>query len=118
MASRVSDKVPIWFTLIRIEFAIPWSMPRWKIAGCEEPSGLALDRKNRRLFAGCGGNKKMAVVDADSGKVVAMLDIGDGCDGTAFDPDQKLAFASAGDGTITVIREDSPDKFGVASCSR
>jgi DNA-binding beta-propeller fold protein YncE len=87
---------------------------RWKIAGCEEPSGLALDRKNRRLFAGCGGNKKMAVVDADSGKVVAMLDIGDGCDGTAFDPDQKLAFASAGDGTITVIREDSPDKFGVA----
>jgi DNA-binding beta-propeller fold protein YncE len=87
---------------------------RWKLAGCEEPTGLAIDRKNRRLFAGCGGNKKMAIVDADSGKVLAMPDIGDGCDATAFDPDQKLAFASAGDGTITVVREDSPDKFSVA----
>jgi DNA-binding beta-propeller fold protein YncE len=87
---------------------------RWKMAGCEEPTGLALDKKNRRLFAGCGGNKKMAIVDADSGKVIAMPDIGDGCDATAFDADQKLAFASGGDGTITVIREDSPDKFSVA----
>jgi DNA-binding beta-propeller fold protein YncE len=87
---------------------------RWKLAGCEEPTGLALDKKNRRLFAGCGGNKKMAIVDADSGKVIAMPDIGEGCDATAFDPDQNLAFASAGDGTITVIREDSPDKFSIA----
>ncbi len=87
---------------------------RWKMAGCEEPTGLAIDKKNRRLFAGCGGNKKMAIVDADSGKVIAMPDIGDGCDATAFDADQKLAFASAGNGTITVIREDSPDKFSVA----
>ena len=87
---------------------------RWKLAGCEEPTGLAIDRKNRRLFAGCGGNKKMAIVDADSGKVIAMPDIGEGCDATAFDPDQKLAFASTGDGAITVIREDSPDKFSVA----
>ena len=91
---------------------------RWKMNGCEEPTGLAMDRKNRRLFAGCGGNKKMAVVDADSGKVIAMPDIGDGCDATAFDADQKLAFASAGDGTITVIREDSPDKFSVAETVR
>ncbi len=87
---------------------------RWKMAGCEEPTGLAMDRKNRRLFAGCGGNKKMAIVDADSGKVIAIPDIGDGCDATAFDAEQKLVFASAGDGTITVIREDSPDKFSVA----
>jgi DNA-binding beta-propeller fold protein YncE len=87
---------------------------RWKMTGCEEPTGLALDKKSRRLFAGCGGNKKMAIVDADSGKMIAMPEIGDGCDATAFDPDQKLAFASAGDGTITVIREDSPDKFSIA----
>jgi len=87
---------------------------RWKMAGCEEPTGLAIDRKNRRLFAGCGGNKKMAIVDADSGKVIDMPEIGQGCDATAFDPDQKLAFASAGDGTITVVREDSADKFSVA----
>lgn len=86
---------------------------RWKLADCEEPTGLALDRKNRRLFAGCG-NKKMAIVDADSGKLVASPAIGDGCDATAFDADLGLAFASAGDGTITVIHEDSADKFSVA----
>jgi YVTN family beta-propeller protein len=87
---------------------------RWKLADCEEPTGLAIDRKNRRLFAGCGGNKKMAVVDADSGKGVATLAIGDGCDATAFDADRSLAFASAGDGTITVVKEDGANKFSVA----
>ena len=87
---------------------------RWKLTDCLEPTGLAIDRKNRRLFAGCGGNKKMTVVDADSGKVVASPPIGEGCDATAFDADRSLAFASAGDGTITVIREDGGDKFSVA----
>ncbi|MFZ1917698.1 MAG: YncE family protein [Terriglobales bacterium] len=87
---------------------------RWKLTDCEEPTGLAIDRKNRRLFAGCGGNKKMAIVDADSGKMLATPAIGDGCDATAFDADWGLAFASAGDGTITVIREDGPEKFSVA----
>lgn len=87
---------------------------RWKLADCEEPTGLAIDRKNRRLFAGCGGNKKMVVVDPDNGKVVASLAIGDGCDATGFDADRGLAFASAGDGTITVIKKDSGDKFSVA----
>jgi YVTN family beta-propeller protein len=86
---------------------------RWQLTGCEEPTGLSIDRKNRRLFAGCG-NKKMAIVNADTGKVVATPDIGDGCDATAFDAGRALAFASAGDGTITVIHEDSPDKFTVA----
>ena len=86
---------------------------RWKLTGCEEPTGLAFDPKNRRLFAGCSGSKKMAIVDADSGKILAMPAIGEGCDGTAFDPDGNLAFASAGDGTITVVREDSPEKFSV-----
>lgn len=87
---------------------------RWKLAGCEEPTGLAIDRKNRRLFAGCGGSRKMAVVDADSGKLLASPAIGEGCDATAFDADLGLAFASAGDGTITVIKEDGGDKFSVA----
>ena len=87
---------------------------RWKLTDCEEPTGLSIDRKNRRLFAGCGGNKKMAIIDADSGKVLATPAIGEGCDATAFDPELGLAFASAGDGTITVVREDSPTKFSVA----
>jgi DNA-binding beta-propeller fold protein YncE len=87
---------------------------RWKLTDCEEPTGLSIDRKNRHLFVGCGGNKKMVVVDADSGKVLASPAIGEGCDATAFDADRGLAFASAGDGTITVIKEESGDKFSVA----
>lgn len=86
---------------------------RWKLEGCEEPTGLSIDRKNRRLFSGCGGNKKMMIVDADSGKVLATPAIGEGCDATAFDAGRSLAFASAGDGTITVIKEDGGDKFSV-----
>lgn len=85
---------------------------KWKLADCEEPTGLAIDRKTRRLFVGCG-NKKMAIVDADSGKIVASPPIGDGVDATAFDADLGLAFASAGDGTITMVHEDSADKFTV-----
>jgi YVTN family beta-propeller protein len=85
---------------------------RWKLTGCEEPTGLAFDSKTRRLFAGCG-NKVLAVVDADSGKVVATPAIGNGCDAAAFDAERSLVFASAGDGTITVIHEDSPDKYTV-----
>src|ERR1700720_4195982 len=57
---------------------------RWPLAPCQEPSGLAMDRKNRRLFVGCD-NQMMAVVDADSGKVIATPPIGEGVDATAFD---------------------------------
>lgn len=86
---------------------------RWPLAPCEEPSGLAMDRKNRRLFAGCD-NKVMAIVDADSGKVITTLPIGGGVDATAFDDEAKLAFASCGEGALTVVREEAPDKFSVA----
>jgi DNA-binding beta-propeller fold protein YncE len=84
----------------------------WPLAPCEEPSGLAIDRKNRRLFAGCD-NKMMAVVNADTGKVVATAPIGDGVDANAFDPGTGLAFASCGEGVLTVVHEDSPGKFSV-----
>jgi DNA-binding beta-propeller fold protein YncE len=84
----------------------------WKIAGCEEPSGLAMDQKHRRLFAGCH-NKVMAVIDADTGKVIATPAIGEGVDANAFDADKQLAFSSNGDGTLTVVHEDAPDKFSV-----
>ena len=85
----------------------------WPLAPCEEPSGLAMDQKHRRLFAGCG-NKMMAIVDADSGKVIATPAIGEGVDANAFDADQQLAFSSNGrDGNLTVVHEDSPDKFSV-----
>jgi DNA-binding beta-propeller fold protein YncE len=87
---------------------------RWKLTGCEEPTGLAIDRENRRLFAGCGGNKKMMIVDADSGKIVATPAIGEGCDATSFDAGRHLAFASAGEGNITVIQEENADHFTVS----
>jgi len=79
---------------------------KWPLAPCTEPSGLAIDRKNRRLFVGCD-NKMMAVVDADSGKVLATPAIGDGVDATAFDPETGLAFASCGEGLLTVVKEES-----------
>lgn len=86
---------------------------RWTLAPCEEPTGLAIDRAHHRLFATCD-NKMMAVVDADSGRVVTTLPIGQGPDGAAFDDERQLAFSSNGrDGTITVVHEVSPDKFEV-----
>jgi DNA-binding beta-propeller fold protein YncE len=86
---------------------------RWALAPCEEPTGLAMDRAHRRLFAACA-NKLMAVMDADSGKVVTTLPIGQGPDGAAFDADRQLAFSPNGrDGTVTVIHEIAPDKFEV-----
>jgi YVTN family beta-propeller protein len=86
---------------------------RWPLSPCEEPTGLAIDRKHRRLFSGCR-NKLMAIVDADSGKLVSTLPIGGGVDATAFDPNTGLAFASCGEGVLTVVHEDSADKFSVA----
>jgi hypothetical protein len=71
-----------------------------------------MDIKNRRLFAGCD-NKMMAVVNADTGKVITTLPIGDGVDANRFDPETKLAFASCGEGVLTVVKEEAPDKFSV-----
>ena len=85
----------------------------WPLAPCEEPTGLSIDRKNRRLFVGCD-NKMMAVVNADNGKVLATPPIGEGVDATAFDEETGLAFASCGEGVLTVVREESLDKFSVA----
>jgi DNA-binding beta-propeller fold protein YncE len=85
----------------------------WPLTGCEEPSGLAMDQKHRRLFSGCH-NKVMAVTNADTGKVIATVPIGQGVDANGFDPGTDLAFSSNGDGTLTVVHEDAPDKFTVA----
>lgn len=85
---------------------------RWPLAPCKSPSGLALDAKNRRLFSVCD-EKVMAVVDGDTGKVVATPAICEGPDASAFDPATGYAFASCGDGNLTVIHQDSPDKYTV-----
>jgi len=85
----------------------------WSLAPCEEPSGLAIDRKHQRLFSVCD-NQKMAISDTANGKLVTTVEIGKGPDGAAFDDGKQLAFSSNGaDGTLTVVREVSPEKFEV-----
>jgi hypothetical protein len=90
---------------------------RWPMKGCEEPSGLALDRQSARLFSVCS-NEVMEIVDAASGRVVSEAHIGKNVDGAGFDAARHLAFASGGDGTLTVVKEEGPEKFTVAETLR
>lgn len=86
----------------------------WAMPGCESPTGLAIDRKHKILFSGCRGTKVMAISDAKAGKLLTTLPIGSGVDANAFDPGTDLAFSSnGGDGTLTVVHEDSPTTFSV-----
>lgn len=85
---------------------------RWPIAPGEEPSGLAIDRQHHRLFSVCS-NKLMLVINTDNGHVVTSLPTGDGTDAAGFDAETQLAFSSNGEGTLTVVHEDSADKFSV-----
>ena len=85
---------------------------RWPTAPCSSPSSMAIDRDNRRLFLGCR-SKVMAVMNADTGQVITTLPIGDHVDATAFDAQTRLIFNSNGEGTVTVIRQDSPDKYSI-----
>jgi YVTN family beta-propeller protein len=85
---------------------------RWPVAPGTEPSGIALDPVHHRLFATCH-NKMMAMLDTETGKVVATVPIGAGVDGCAFDGATRLAFASCGDGTTTIAKEETPDKLTV-----
>ncbi len=87
---------------------------RWRLAGCEEPTGLAIDRAHQILFSGCH-SRVMAISDARAGRTIAQVPIGGGVDGCAFDPGTQLAFASNGEGSITVVHEDSPTAFRVVS---
>jgi DNA-binding beta-propeller fold protein YncE len=86
----------------------------WPVAPGEDCSGMAIDRKHMRLFSVCG-NKKMTVMDANTGKVVADLPIGGGTDAAGFDPETNLAFSSNGEGTLTVVHQDSADKYSVVA---
>ncbi|MFZ0744142.1 MAG: YncE family protein [Terracidiphilus sp.] len=81
-----------------------------KGAGC---AGLALDAKNSILFAACRENKNMVILSATDGHIITDLPIGNGCDGATFDPETMETFSSQGDGTLTVIKENSPTDFSV-----
>jgi DNA-binding beta-propeller fold protein YncE len=84
----------------------------WPLAPCESPSGLAIDAAHEILVVGCH-NRLMTFVDGNSGKVLGTVPIGQGVDANRFDPVTGYAFASCGDGTLTIAHEDSPTKFSV-----
>jgi streptogramin lyase len=90
---------------------------RWSITPCEEPTGLAMDRMQHLLFSVCH-SRVMTISDVAGGRRIGEVPIGDGVDGAAFDPSTSLAFASNGDGTLTVVHEDSPTTFHVVSTVR
>jgi DNA-binding beta-propeller fold protein YncE len=85
----------------------------WPLAPCEGPSALAFDAGHRRLFAAC--DKVMVVINADTGKVVASPPIGGDPDGNGFDPSTGLLFAACREGLISVLHEDSPDKYSAVA---
>ena len=85
---------------------------RWLLAGCEEPTGQAIDRAHNRLFAVCG-NKVMVVINSLTGANVATVPIGDGSDGVIFDEGRQMAVSSNGEGSMTFVHEDAPDKYTV-----
>jgi YVTN family beta-propeller protein len=85
---------------------------RWPLPGCEGPTGLAIDPVHRRGFSACA-NKKMAILDLDTGRSLATLPIGAGVDGAEFDADSDNAFSANGEGTLTVVHEDDPEHFTV-----
>ena len=108
----IFDNIENKSEIVRIDARTHKVTAVWPLAPCESPSGLAIDTVHRRLFSVCD-NQKMAIVNADTGKVIATPTIGDGPDADRFDARKQLAFSSNGDGTLTIVHEDSPDKFSV-----
>lgn len=98
--------------IVRIDTSKLTVAEHYPMAGCDEPSALAFDVAHRRLFAGCA-SKIVAVVDPDAGKLVTTVDIGGGVDAGAFNPKTQQIFMSCGEGVLTVIHEDSPNKYSV-----
>jgi hypothetical protein len=98
--------------LVRIDSKTLKIENTWPLAPCESPSGLAIDAEHEILVVGCH-NKLMTFVDGNTGKVIGTVPIGQGVDANRFDPGTGFAFASCGDGTLTVAHEDAPDKFSL-----
>jgi hypothetical protein len=99
--------------VVEIDAKAATVLRRWSTAPCERPVAMAIDTAHHRLFSGCRSGV-MAVSDYQAGKVVATAPIGAGVDGAGFDPASGDAFASAADGTLTVVHQDDPDRYHVA----
>jgi YVTN family beta-propeller protein len=114
-AGNIYDNIEDKSEIVRIDPQALKVTATWPLAPCDEPSGLAYGAAGKRLFAVCD-NKKMAVVNAETGKVVTTVAIGDGPDATVYSADKKLVFSSNGeDGNLTVVKQESADKYSVAS---
>lgn len=110
---HVYDNIEDKGELVEIDPRAMKVMHTWPLKNCEDPSGLAMDVAHRRLFSVCQNNN-MVVTDADSGKPVASVPIGEGPDAAGFDPQRQLVFSSNGEsGTLTVVHEDSADHYSV-----
>ena len=112
-AGRVYVNIEDKSELLAIDTAKHQVAATWPLAPGVEPSGMAIDEAHHRLFIGCD-NKLMLMVDSETGKVVSSVPIGEGVDACSFDPATQLAFASCGEGTVTIAKEESPEKLTVA----
>jgi len=112
-ASRVYNNLEDKSEVAVIDTKTHTVVTNWPIAPGREASGMAIDLKNHRLFLGCGESKTMVMMDSMTGKVITSVPIGEGVDANAFDPGTMLAFASCGDGTTTIAKEETPDKLTV-----
>lgn len=109
----VYDNIESTSEIVAIDATSAKIVSRYSLGKCEHPSGLSMDTQLRRLFAACTG--KMGVIDADSGKVIALVPTGAGTDATQYFTGSSSAFASNGrDATLTVVHEDDANKFSVA----
>lgn len=108
-------------TMLRLDSREMTVKDRWPLAaaGCADPGNMAMDRSTRRLFVRCKDRSKevgccvMGVINAENGKLITTLPIGDRVDSAAFDPETRLIFLPDGDGKVTIIHEDSPDKYSL-----
>jgi DNA-binding beta-propeller fold protein YncE len=111
-AKRVFVNIEDKSEVVAIDTAAHEIAASWSIAPGEEPTGMAIDPAQRRLFVGCH-NKLMVMMDSTNGKIVSTVPIGAGVDATAFDPSTRLVFSSNGEGNVTIAKEESPDKLSI-----
>jgi DNA-binding beta-propeller fold protein YncE len=111
-AGRVYSNLEDKNEVVVIDVAKHEVVAHWPLAPGEEPTGIALDAAHHRLFVTCH-NKVMEMLDTTTGKVLATVPIGAGVDGCAFDGATQLAFASCGEGTTTIAKEETPEKLTV-----
>jgi DNA-binding beta-propeller fold protein YncE len=98
--------------VLQIDSRMMAARQTWPVAPCEGPRTMAVDQKNGRLFIGCA-NLRMAILDSNNGRVISSVPIGPGPDDSAYDPETGLIYTSNSDGTVSVIQQESPDRYSV-----